>query len=89
MCEEQGATPPPSKENLARTWWWLGDPDSRPYWYNQRKMQGKGGGSGVRRTEGSGITVPEPNLAFCDVSYTVPQGILSRKKGKVILDSIR
>ena len=30
------------------------------------------------------------NLAFTEVSYTIPPGLLSRKrKGKVILDSIR
>lgn len=29
------------------------------------------------------------NLAFMDVSYTIPSGLFSRKKGKIVLDSVR
>ena len=29
------------------------------------------------------------SLSFSDVSYTIPSGILERKEGKVILDSVR
>jgi hypothetical protein len=32
---------------------------------------------------------PQPNLAFVNISYIIPPSLLSKKKGKVILDSIR
>lgn len=40
--------------------------------------------------DSNGITeVAEPHLGFIDVSYTIPSGIFSKKKGKIILDSVR
>ena len=33
--------------------------------------------------------IGQPSLAFVDVSYIIPPGLLSRKKEKVILNSLR
>ena len=50
-----------------------------------------GGGYGYQqlppaRAAGSGA---QPNLAFVDVSYVIPSSFYSKKKDKVILDSVR
>ncbi len=35
------------------------------------------------------LNIAEPNLAFHDISYTIPTGILCKGSAKVILDSVR
>ena len=35
------------------------------------------------------VSIPEPNLAFHSVSYTIPPAFFSTKQSKIILDSVR
>ena len=64
----------------------VGNPADSPELPFSSKAKGYGGGGGDQVAVGF---MEEPNLAFCDVSYTIPPSLLSRKKKKVILDSVR
>ena len=70
----------------------LGNPDDSPempYTSTRKDLVGSDGGRVLVESGGSSGAIPEPNLAFCDVSYKIPSSLFSRKKEKVILESIR